>query len=249
MIILGMTGPIGHGKTTLADALAERVPSTVHFESSLIIAEVVNALHEKLKAIPDPYDVDSLNDWLTVLPSVLNEILKVECNFETLKLHHHSIEQHPIEFQKLILHVENLQRYPELAKQKITRENKENFRPMLQWIGGYLVQKVDVGIWYKEIVRRLRRAEAAGTELCIVGGLRFPTDAKLLRDAGAIIVKVYRPGHLQNDMLDPTERERENIKVDCTIMSEGSVEDVRRFAARFLEDIHQNRLENLYHTR
>ncbi len=249
MIILGMTGPIGHGKTTFADALAELVPSTIHFESSLIIAEVVNDLHSKLKTIPDPYDVSALNDWLSVLPGILKENLQVDCTFERIKLHSHEIERHPIEYQKLIMHVENLQRNPELVRQKITRENKENFRPMLQWLGGYLVQHIDAGLWYKEIVRRLRKAESAGTDLAIVGGLRFPTDAKLLRDAGAIIIKVYRPGHLQNDMLDPTERERENIKVDCTLMSDGSIEDVKRFAARFLDDIHQNKLERLYHTK
>ncbi|MCA9332879.1 hypothetical protein KDA00_03320 [Candidatus Saccharibacteria bacterium] len=249
MIILGMTGPIGHGKTTFADALADLVPSTVHFESSLIVAEVANSLHEKIKIIPDPYDVEALNDWLSVLPNILDRILQQKCNFDKIKLRQHSIEQHPVEYQKLILHVENLVRNPQLAKQKITRENKETYRPFLQWLGGYLVEHVDEGIWYKEIVRRLRKVEAAGTDLCIVGGLRYPTDANLLRDAGGIIIKVYRPGHLQNDMLDPTERERENIKVDCTIVSNGSVEDVKRFAAKFLDDIHSNKLEQLYQTK
>ncbi len=249
MIILGMTGPIGHGKTTFADALADLVPSTVHFESSLIIAEVANALHSKLKVMPDPYDVETLNDWIAALPGILNELLGVTCTFEKLKLKQYRIEQHPIEYQKLILHVENLVRNPDLAKQVITRENKENYRPLLQWLGGYLVQRIDAGIWYKEIVKRIRKAEAAGTDLCIVGGLRYPTDANLLRDAGAIIIKVYRPGHLQNDMLDPTERERENIKVDTTLMSNGSVEDVRVFAAKFLDDIRENRVERHYQTK
>ncbi len=244
-----MTGPIGHGKSTFADALSGLVPSTVHFESSLIIAEFANELHKRLTVIPDPYDVDALNNWLTVVPNILKEKFQVNVSFEKIRLNQISIEQHPIEYQKLILHVENLQRNPELAKHKITRENKENYRPFLQWLGGYLVSKVDAGIWYKEIVKRIRKAESAGSDLSIVGGLRFPTDAKLLRDAGAIIVKVYRPGHLQNDMLDPTERERENIKVDCLIMSDGTVDDVKLFAAKFLEDIQSNRLDTLYHTR
>lgn len=250
MIILGMTGPIGHGKTTFADALSDLVPSTIHFESSLIIAEVANALHAAIpNKLPDPYDVEALNDWLGVLPDILAEKVQARCTFEKIKLQQRSIEQHPIEYQKLILHVENLHRNPEMARKKITRENKENYRPILQWLGGYLVEHVDAGIWYKEIVRRIRKAEAVGTDLCIVGGLRFPSDAKLLRDAGAIIVKVYRPAHLQNDMLDPTERERENIKTDCTVMSDGTVDDVKHFAARFLNDIRNNQLENLYHTK
>jgi energy-coupling factor transporter ATP-binding protein EcfA2 len=248
MILLGMTGPIGHGKTTLADALAELVPKTAHFESSLVIAEVANAMHNSLSNIPDPYDVEALNNWLKSLPAILLEIVHAHATFDQIKLEQSEIERHPIEYQKLILHVENMQRNPNLARQNITRENKESYRPFLQWLGGYLVQKVNPSIWYDELVRRIKVEQQQGTELVIVGGLRYPTDAAVLREAGGIVVKVYRPGHLQNDMLDPTERERENIPVECTIMSNGSVEDVKRFAAIFLEDIRNNRLQHLYQT-
>ncbi|HSX46374.1 MAG TPA: hypothetical protein VLF87_00060 [Patescibacteria group bacterium] len=246
MIILGMTGPIGHGKTTFADALTELEPSTVHFESSLIIAEVGNAFQAALTDIPDPYNVDRLNNWLKALPPILQEIVHVNCSYDKIKLDQQAMEEHPVEYQKLILHVENLQRKPELMKQKITKENKESFRPLLQWLGGYLVQKIDSGIWYNEIVRRIHQAVAAGAQLCIVGGLRYPTDAAILRGAGAIIVKVYRPGHLQSDLLDPTERERQNIQVDCTIMSNGSVADVKAFAKRFYADLKANKIQHTY---
>ena len=99
-----------------------------------------------------------------------------------------------------------------------------------------MVQKIDAGIWYNQIVRLVKDAESTGCKLCIVGGLRFPTDAAILRNSGGLIIKVYRPSHLQNDMLDPTERERDNIPVDSTIMSNGTMEDVKRCAAVFLRD-------------
>jgi hypothetical protein len=249
MILLGMTGPIGHGKTTFADALAKLIPKTEHFESSLIIAEVANAMHLAMQEIPDPYSVESLNNWLKSLPAILLETVHVHANFDQIKLDQEQIVTHPVEYQKLIMHVENLQRDPGLAKQEITRENKETYRPFLQWLGGYLVHKVDPGIWYNEMVRRIREVQQQGCDLCLVGGLRFPSDAAILRAAGGIIVKVYRPGHLQNDMLDPTERERDNIQVDCTIMSNGSIDDVGRFAERFLSDIRNGKLQKLYQTK
>ncbi len=248
MIILGMTGPIGHGKTTFADALSTLEPNTVHFESSLVIAEVANSLQAALTDIPDPYNVERLNNWLRALPAILLESAHVHCTFEQIKLHQYSMEEHPIEYQKLILHVENLQRKPELMNQQITKENKESFRPFLQWLGGYLVQRIDSGIWYNEIVRRIRQAAGAGANLCIVGGLRYPTDAAVLRGAGAIVIKVYRPGHLQSDLLDPTERERQNIQVDCTIKSNGTVADVKVFAKQFYEDLNNNKLQTTYNT-
>lgn len=243
-----MTGPIGHGKTTFADALAALEPSTVHFESSLVIADVANAFQQALTDVPDPYNVERLNNWLRALPAILEQYVHVHCTFEQLMLDQKAMEEHPVEYQKLVLHVENLQRKPELIRQEITKENKENYRPLLQWLGGYLVQKIDSGIWYNELVRRIRQAGSAGAKLCIVGGLRYPTDAAILRGAGAIIIKVYRPGHLQSDLLDPTERERQNIQVDCTIMSNGSVADAKEFTKRFYEDLQSGKLQKNYKT-
>ena len=63
-----------------------------------------------------------------------------------------------------------------------------------------------------------------------------------------MIIKVYRPGHLQSDLLDPTERERQNIQVDCTIMSNGSIADVKQFAKQFYENLKANQLQSTYHT-
>lgn len=246
MIIVGLTGPIGHGKTSFAAALAQHVPNTLHLESSMIIAEVANRMHKSLVTIPDPYNVDSLNGWLKFLPEILEDILGVSCSFDHLKLSSHAVELHPIEYQKLILHVENLQRNPHLAREDITIENKESYRPFLQWLGGYCVLHIDPTIWYNEIIRRINAVQKLGANLVIVGGLRFPSDANLLRTLGAHIVKIYRPGYLQNDMLDPTERERENIRSDCTVINNGTLEDFDECAQRFIEDLHKNKLQDLY---
>lgn len=248
MIILGMTGPIGHGKTTFAAALTKIEPSTVHLESSLVIAELANAWQATLETPFDPYDINALNDWLRKLPGLIENMLQVKCSYDDLRLDPDLVDEHPIEYQKLILHAENLRRNFTLAHQQINIENKETYRPLLQWLGGYLVGHVDKGIWYNELVRRAKAAEANGAKLCIIGGLRFPSDAAIVREAGGIIVKVYRPGHLQNDMLDPTERERENIRVDTTIMSNGTIEDVNKCAIEFMNDIKKNELQVLYHT-
>ncbi len=248
MLIVGITGPIGHGKSAFADALAELVPSTVHFEAGLVVSEVAQALQDALHDIPDPYNVEALNSWLHTLPAILLNTVHVRCAFKDIELHQKEMERHPIEYQKLILHVENLKRNPKMLDMKITPENKENFRPLLQWLGGYLVQKLDAGIWYNEILRRVNDVGAAGGELCIIGGLRYPTDAAILRSAGATIINIYRPGHLQSDTLDPTERERDNIQADCTIMSNGTLEDLKECAKQVLADLRVNELNKTYRT-
>jgi len=248
MLIIGMTGPIGHGKSTFAKAIKELEPSTEHLESSMVVAEIANALHYDLTDIPDPYDINSLNDWLKSLPAILLEHLHVRCTYGQIKLDADSIAQHPIEYQKLILHVENLKRTPDLAKHDINRNNKETYRPFLQWLGGYLIKKISQTIWYDEIVKRIHIAEHEGYKICIVGGLRFPTDAASIRRVGGIIIKVYRPAHLQNDMMDPTERERDNIDPDCVVMSNGTIKDIEKCAKIVLSDLLDGNLQTIYKT-
>ena len=249
MIIIGMTGPIGHGKSTFAKAIGSINNSTIRFESSLIISEVANALHQATGKLPDRYSVDSINDWLKPLPRIIEEIARQQCSLEQIIIEQSDAERHPIEYDKLMLHLESLQRNPEMLHQQITVENKEAYRPVLQWLGGYLVKNVSADIWYNEILRRVKVAENEGYEICIIGGLRFPRDANNVRKSGGVIIKVYRPDHLQYDMLDPTERERDNIPTDSTIVSNGTVEDMLNCAKQVIKDIQENNLQKLYQTK
>lgn len=247
MIIIGLTGPIGHGKTTFADALAEIEPKARQFETSAIIMEVADAWHEALAGPVNPRDVHELNGWVERLPEVLRSVLAIDCSFEQLRINPEDIDNNPAEYQKLITHAENLQRDFSLARTPITSENKQAYRPILQWLGGYLVQRVDNAIWYHEIIRRIKTAQADGITLCTVGGLRFPSDAAVLREADGVIVKLYRPDYGQNDLLDPTERERDSIQADATIFNDGTSEDLRKCAYTFLEDLRDNTLHAVYH--
>ncbi len=249
MIVIGMTGPIGHGKSTFAKAAMEIEPTARRIESSIIIAEVANALHASTQKVPSKDDIEAINVWLRPLPSILLETVHTKCNFDQIKLSIEEINSHPIDYEKLLLHLENLSRKPDLLKHTINSDNKEEYRPILQWLGGYLVSKIDRGIWYKEITRRIYQLNSQGVKLCLVGGLRFPSDAQYIHDVKGIIIKVYRPGHLQYDMLDPTERERENVTPDATVISNGSVEDIKACAKRVLTDIADSRLQKTYYAK
>ena len=246
MILIGMTGPIGHGKSTFANALAELEPTTKRLESSMVIAEVANALHASTRKLPSRDDVDSINEWLKPLPAILLETVKTHATFEQIRINPADVMNHPIEYEKLLLHIDNLIRKPELLHTTITKDNKETFRPILQWLGGYLTQSVDPGIWINELVRRAYKAQDQGCQLCIIGGLRYPSNAEAVRVAGGKIIKVHRPGLLQYDMLDPTERERENIKPDCTIVSDKGIEEIKKCAVVVLRDLRNNKLESNY---
>lgn len=249
MVIVGMTGPIGHGKSTFAEALQKLEPSTFRIEFSTVVIEVANAMHAALQTVPPRDDIEAVNRWLHSLPVILLQTTHVKVTFEQIALVAEQIQGHPIEYEKLFLHIDNLTQNPHLAKQSISRENKEEYRPFLQWLGGYLVQKIGPTIWQDEVVRRVKQAGQQGYKLCVVGGLRFPADATALSNLGAKIIKVYRPGHLQYDVLDPTERERENIQLDSTITSNGDLNNLNKCAAGVLEDLRNNNLRSAYQTR
>lgn len=248
MIIIGFTGPIGHGKSTFSEALHKLEPSYIHLESSMIIAEVADEMHAALADIPERDNIDAINDWLRYLPDILKKKLHVDCTFEQIKLDPERVIRHPVEYEKLFLHIDNLTHNPKLLQDKITLKNKEAYRSILQWLGGYLVRSIKPGIWYEEIVRRAQAAEQQGAKLCTVGGLRFPNDATILRKINAIIVKVYRPGHLQYDALDPTERERDDIPLDVTIVSDRGIDEINACAKIFFEDLKNNQLKHTYYT-
>lgn len=249
MIIIGMTGPIGHGKSSFAKVVIELEPSAKRLESSMIVAEVANGLHASTSNIPEKDNIDAINVWLRPLPSILLGSVHTKTSFEQIKLKLEDIQSHPVEYEKLMLHLENLSRNPELLRQQITRDNKEAYRPILQWLGGYLVKKVDPGIWYKEIIRRVYELNNEGCKLVVIGGLRYPGDAQYVRTAGGKIIKVYRPGHLQYDMLDPTERERDDIVPDATIVSNGTLDDLKACATLVLQDMQNNKLQKTYYAK
>ncbi|HSX44232.1 MAG TPA: hypothetical protein VLE69_02965 [Candidatus Saccharimonadales bacterium] len=244
-----MTGPIGHGKSTFAKAITEIEPNTVRFESFMVVAEVANGLHSSMHTVPTRDDVQSVNEWLKALPEIIEQVVHVKCTFFQIQVQVADVQRHPVEYEKLFLHIENLTRNPELAKHKITSENKEAYRPILQWLGGYLVKKIDPSIWYAEIIRDTQQAMADGAKICIVGGLRYPNDAELIKKVNGTIIKVYRPDHLQYDALDPTERERDDITADCTIVNNGTIEDMQACARKILEDIEANHLQKTYRTK
>jgi hypothetical protein len=199
MQIIGITGPIKHGKSTFADALAGQVPASVHLESSQIITEVTNAFHEVMPVPPEQNNIKWMNTWLEKLPPILKDVVHVDCDYDQISFTEADVYDKPMEYQKLFEHSINLAKNPHMANLMINNTNKESYRPMLQWLGGYLVQRVSPGIWYNEIVARSKQAELEGAQLCTVAGLRFPTDAQILREAGAVISEIYRPGALEAD--------------------------------------------------
>lgn len=247
MLLVGVTGPIGHGKSTLAEFLARQETASVHTESSTIVAEVADRLNKFFVwESPVQSDLNSVNRWLAHLPPIAASVTHHTIPKSKVKLTHAQIESSPADYDKLWEYIQSAHRTPSLLTEHITANNKILYRSFLQWLGGYLVKHVDVGIWYNELVYRAKMAELNGCNLYIVGGLRFPSDADILRAAGGKILRINRPGSAEEDIHDPTERERGSIAADSTIINNGTLENLLHCAAQVYQDIFNGRLQPGY---
>jgi hypothetical protein len=246
MVIIGICGGIGHGKTTLAEAFGRIEPQSVHLESFEVIAEVIDAWLMRSPSLPSPHDLNAVNAWVQLLPDILAQVVHVTTRPEVLAFGPNDIAAHAEFYEKLLIFLESVQKNPALLNTRISATNKAQFRPLLQWLGGYLVMMVDPGIWYKELMRRTAAAEKQGIRLCTIGGVRYLTDAELVRRGGGFIVSVRRPLLGDLEMSDPTERERKKIRVDITVVNDAGLKELARCARQIYADIRLGKPQKRY---
>lgn len=243
MHIIGLTGPIGSGKTTFAEFLNEQVQPSAHWESWQIIAEVAEILRAQ-SFTPAPDDYEAINKWLLILPEATQQVTGERADYDALRLNEEQVVRQPENYTKLFEYLGLVQAHPELAHTPIALETKETFRNILQWIGGPVAASVNQAMWYQEIVRRIQgRPEL---QLATVGGVRYPADAATLRDAGGLVFAIKRPSSQERDTQDPTERDRNAIEADTIIVNNGSLEELHRAAKRVLEDLQTGTLQPQY---
>ncbi|HET9173694.1 MAG TPA: hypothetical protein VFN56_00255 [Candidatus Saccharimonadales bacterium] len=246
MIIVGLTGGIGHGKTTLAKFLSSHATRYVHMESSDLIMEVANAFRQQHEYLPDSNNIADINRWLSPLPSIIEEIVHCKTNLTNISVSMHDLQSSPDSYEKLIEYLQLMLKRPALRTVKISQSNKQLFRCLLQWLGGYLVKKVDQGIWYNEIIRRTQVYAREGVDLITIGGVRFPGDAKRVQRAGGYVIAVNRPAVKEVDIHEVTERERELIKPDVVVINDGSLERLQKVSDRLYLDLKTHHIQPCY---
>lgn len=246
MIIVGLTGGIGHGKTTFANLLASQAHSSRHYETWELVAEVATALRDSVQHLPAPNDMPAINRWLSILTDIIAMHLHVIVSYDSLKITERKLSKNPDHYEKLFVYLQAEQDGTIHPHDEITTETKELFRPLLQWLGGYLVIVCSNGIWYDELIRRITHERSHHYEIVTVGGVRYPADAERVRNAGGCVLEVHRPEAGDKDTKDLTERERALIKPDSLINNNGNLSELADCASLVMQDLRLRQLEESY---
>jgi hypothetical protein len=243
MIIVGLTGGIGHGKTTFAVDLARQAKSHAHYESSSIIIEVANDLRASLDS-PRVSDTSGINKWLRALPDILDRRVNCRPSFEQICLSDGELNVKPEYYEKLFEYLRLMERKPHLQKQIIGQDNKQTYRSLLQWLGGYLAKKVSGDIWFKEILHRIELSSPI--ELVTIGGVRFPDDAEVIKRHDGKIILIVRQSVVYVDVKDLTERERADISIDITVNNDGDLQALSKTAHNLYVDLLAGKAKHEY---
>lgn len=245
MYIVGLTGKIDSGKTTFGSYLATYAGRSAHWESWQLIAEIANGLRAQDLPSPSFEDLEAVNQWLAPLPDLVKTATTRLVPFDEIQLTTEKIAAAPENYSKLQEYLTQMQAQPELQHGDITEETKETFRSLLQWLGGYLIVLDDEGIWYDELLRRIKAKEGE-LDLATLGGVRFPGEAERIRNANGVVVRLERPSIEARDAYDLTEREGAMIPSDTTVVNDGTLEDLQLVAQTLWQDLAAGQLSANY---
>lgn len=247
MIIIGITGAIGHGKTSLAKAFLRQVTPSAHTESSILIGKVADELNKLYPTfLPKPNDPGSINPWLASLPDILKRVTNFPRDISPVRLGTGPVVVADADFQKLHEYLALVEQNHALITEQVTQENKDTYRPLLQWLGAYVTKHISPTLWYDELIRQARTAEADGCKLFVIGGVRFPSDGQVIHQAGGYVVSVERPNYAQKDTGDATEAFRSMVPVDTTVINDGALGALDHAVFTIWQDIQNNNLQSRY---
>lgn len=246
MILLGLTGAIGHGKSTFAETLHVHTPGMLHLETNMPIVDIANALQARLITEKVAATPEFAHAWLQALPAIIEDLLHRDATAEDIVPEVTAIVNRPTEFATLLEYLQAAVANPAMVGTNINASNKETYRPLLQWIGGYLIERIDPYIWIAEVIERARDYQASGGSLAVIGGIRSATEAQVLQQGQGKVILIRRPGQTERDLSDPTERKRAGIVPDATVINNGTVTDLLDVANRMLTDLNNNTLQTTY---
>jgi dephospho-CoA kinase len=130
------------------------------------------------------------------------------------------------------------------------KENKPLFRTMLQWWGTDFRRKLfGDEYWIKKwMIAANRESMSRNTYCLVVTDVRFLNEAKLIKDLGGKLIRIYRSDAVSNDQ-HQSEIELQDIKPDYIIHNQYDIPQLHQNTVALLNKLREEYLNgNKYHT-
>ena len=237
---LGITGAIGSGKSTVARLLTDLEPAHAFYETSQLVAELADdfnrALSGELAFETTHDDMELVNQAFVWFIEAISEKLHRNVTWSQLAITPKQRATQPELYEKLLAYLKSVREKPALLTEPITPENKTDYRPLLQWLGGYLIAKVSKTIWFDELIHRVHQHDN-DKNLIVIAGVRFPAEAEVIRQEGGRVIGIIRTDLEEPDLDDPTEASRVDIEPDITIINNGTLDELQTVVETLWNDL------------
>lgn len=190
MLILGLTGPKGSGKDTVADMLIEHYKSQWRDVTRLAFADPIKKVIQHIFKL-DPTNNDQYDKFKRSTLDVF-DVDKIMCSVEG---------------------------------RHVVREI------------GMMMRGYDEKQFNNYVEQHFKHAHFTMNRVFIITDLRFDNEYMMLRQWGAKIIKVDRPGYHYDGHI--TERGFDDQLVDYTIHNEGSLADLMQATRKMIADINK----------
>jgi hypothetical protein len=248
MIVVGLSGGMGQGKSTVGKILrklAEVGPEN-DLENSYIISDVLNAwLAVWPKDIKREADVvDEANLLIELLPPIMTQKSGKPVAADQLKITR--TEASLAANAKLLSYLKAWRLAEDVTLRfplPIAPENKHMHRELMQWIGANAVERVDKQFWSDMMGKQLDGLAKSGAPLVTVGGIRSKGDADMIHAHKGVILEVMRA---ETRVDSDTTEMWNDWQPDIEIHNNGTLEQLEAAVAILWQDLQSGKTQKEY---
>ncbi len=245
MIVVGLTGGMGQGKSTVGQMLRElaKVDYKADLESSYPITTVANqwlsTWPQSLVLAANETQIQLANRLIESLPPIIEEVTGKSTTAKVLQINEAdsanvTLHKRLLDYIGQWLEESEGERHDRLPL-PIVPQNKALHRALFQWLGGMAIELIYRPIWSDLLDKRIKQLAERDYKLVTVGGIRYDHDADMIQANKGVILKVMRPHSAHSS--DVTETSMSEVEADIVLHNDGTLAQLEWVVRQLWQDL------------